>query len=126
LTESRLRVLHRKIAEVMERREPNPSPQVLSELGRHYFLGKVPAKSYEFNRRAAANARAAGDTDVAILHHERASVDLGAMGDYLRAVGGESWLQRRLDEHEQQPNAGELLVEFCGRGELPVPRALKP
>ncbi|MGP8077163.1 MAG: tetratricopeptide repeat protein [Thermoplasmata archaeon] len=80
LTESRLRVLHRKIAEVMERREPNPSSQVLSELGRHYFLGKVPAKSYEFNRRAATIARAAGDNDVAIHHLERASVDLAAMG----------------------------------------------
>ena len=80
LTESRLRVLHRKIAEVLERRAPQPSPAVLSELGRHYFLGKVPAKSYEFNRRAAELARSAGETDVAIHHLERAVVDLAQLG----------------------------------------------
>ncbi|HTP54323.1 MAG TPA: tetratricopeptide repeat protein [Thermoplasmata archaeon] len=83
LTESRLRVLHRKIAEVLERRHPTPPPGVLSELGRHYFLGKVPAKSYEYNRRAAANAREAGEADVAIHHLERAAVELaGLRGDH--------------------------------------------
>ncbi|MGB6500670.1 MAG: tetratricopeptide repeat protein [Thermoplasmata archaeon] len=83
LTESRLRVLHRKIAEVMERREPRPTPAALSELGRHYFLGKVPEKSFEYNRRAAEIARAAGETDVAIHQLERASVDLAVLpGDH--------------------------------------------
>jgi thymidylate synthase (FAD) len=37
------------------------------------------------------------------------------MGGYLADVGGESWLQRRLDEGGANPNAGELLVEFAGR-----------
>src|SRR5271169_7139739 len=45
----------------------------------------------------------------------RPSIDPEAMAGYLREVGGESWLERRLDECEQQPNAGELLVEFGGR-----------
>jgi tetratricopeptide (TPR) repeat protein len=89
LTESRLRVLHRKIAEVMERRELHPAPVVLSELGRHYFLGKIPAKSYEYNRRAAADARAAGETDVAIHHLERAAVELAALGGDRRAERAE-------------------------------------
>src|SRR5208282_57344 len=40
LTESRLRVLHRKIAEVLERTHPEPTLSVLAELGRHYFLGR--------------------------------------------------------------------------------------
>jgi thymidylate synthase (FAD) len=37
------------------------------------------------------------------------------MRGYLRDVGGESWLERRLEEAEGQPNGGELLVEFGGR-----------
>ncbi len=45
----------------------------------------------------------------------RPSIDLDGMGGYLRAVGGESWLERRLGETEGQPNGGELIVEFGGR-----------
>ena len=79
LTESRLRVLHRKIAEVLERMYPNPTLPVLTELGRHYFLGKVPAKSYEYNRRAAEAARAAGEPEVAAHHLERVLLDLASL-----------------------------------------------
>jgi thymidylate synthase (FAD) len=60
----------------------------------------------------------------------RPSIDLEGMRAYLRDVGGESWLERRVDEvdrlgegageragaHPQAGvNAGELLVEFGGR-----------
>ena len=44
----------------------------------------------------------------------RPQVDIEGMGAYLRAVGGESWLERRA-AGSAQPNAGELLVEFGGR-----------
>ena len=81
LTESRLRVLHRKIAEVLERMHPEPSPTVLAELGRHYFLGKVPAKSLEYNRKAAAVARAADDPEAAATHLKRMLLDLAALGE---------------------------------------------
>jgi len=37
------------------------------------------------------------------------------MRGYLGDVGGESWLERRLQEADGQPNAGELIVEFGGR-----------
>ncbi|MGD0250131.1 MAG: hypothetical protein ABSB97_04510 [Thermoplasmata archaeon] len=80
LTESRLRVLHRKIAEVLEATHPHPSPAILSELGRHYFLGKVPAKSYEYNRAAAEMARAADEPEVAASHLQRMLLDLVALG----------------------------------------------
>jgi tetratricopeptide (TPR) repeat protein len=84
LTESRLRVLHRKIGEVLERTHPNPTLPVLTELGRHYFLGKVPTKSYEYNRRAAELARAAGESQVAADHLERVLLDLASLpGDRL-------------------------------------------
>ncbi len=84
LTESRLRVLHRKIGEVLERMNPNPTLPVLIELGRHYFLGKVPAKSYEYNRKAAEAAHAAGESQVAADHLERVLLDLATLpGDRL-------------------------------------------
>jgi len=79
LTESRLRVLHRKIAEVLERTHPEPTLSVLAELGRHYFLGKVPAKSYEYNRQAAEAARTAGEPEVAAHHLERVLLDLASL-----------------------------------------------
>jgi thymidylate synthase (FAD) len=43
----------------------------------------------------------------------RPSLELGGMRAYLEDVGGQSWLDRRLDEGE--PNAAEMLVEFGGR-----------
>jgi len=79
MTESRLRVLHRKIAEALEGAYPEPTDTVVAELGRHYFLGKVPEKSYAYNRRAAEAARAANDPAGAIHPLERALVDLASL-----------------------------------------------
>jgi thymidylate synthase (FAD) len=45
----------------------------------------------------------------------RPSIVVEGMRGYLADVGGESWLQRRLDEAEETPDGGELLVEFGGR-----------
>ena len=45
----------------------------------------------------------------------RPSIDAEGMRGYLADVGGESWLQRRLEESSGAPNGGELLVEFGGR-----------
>jgi thymidylate synthase (FAD) len=45
----------------------------------------------------------------------RPSLDLDGMRAYLTAVGGEGWLERRLEESGGAPNAGELIVEFGGR-----------
>ena len=44
----------------------------------------------------------------------RPELVVDGMREYLRDVGGESWLDRRLGEDER-PSAGELLVEFGGR-----------
>ena len=81
MTESRLRVLHRKIAESLERGNPDPSDAVIAELGRHYFLGKVFEKSYTFNRRAADAARMAHQPAIATHHLERALIDLDNLGE---------------------------------------------
>jgi thymidylate synthase (FAD) len=45
----------------------------------------------------------------------RPSIDVDGVRGYLRGVGGESWLERRLQESDGEPNGGELLVEFGGR-----------
>jgi thymidylate synthase (FAD) len=45
----------------------------------------------------------------------RPSIDVEGMSGYLSDVGGESWLKRRLQESDGEPNGGELLVEFGGR-----------
>lgn len=83
LTASRLRVLHRKIAEAMERMYPDPPSEVVPELGRHFFLGKVPERSYRYNRRAAEVARENDQPEEAAHHLERARIDLKALpGDH--------------------------------------------
>src|SRR5690348_10035860 len=85
LTASRLRVLHRKIAEAMQRAFPEPPPESLAELGRHYFLGKVPERSMEFNRKAAEIARQNDAPEDAAHYLERVRLDLRAVpGDHVR------------------------------------------
>ncbi|HXW67133.1 MAG TPA: hypothetical protein VEL82_04575 [Thermoplasmata archaeon] len=101
LTESRLRVLHRKIAEAMEKVYPDPPLAVVAELGRHFFLGKVPEKSRAYNRRASDDARSSEDPEAAALYLERVLVDLESMpGD------------RRRDLAEIDSALGELYYSF--------------
>jgi thymidylate synthase (FAD) len=45
----------------------------------------------------------------------RPSLDLDGMRAYLEDVGGDSWLDRRLDEEDGSPNPAETLIEFAGR-----------
>lgn len=101
LTESRLRVLHRKIAEVMEQMHPEPSAEILGELGRHYFLGKVPEKSYLYNRKAAEVARSLDDPEVAAHHLQRVLLNLAAFGG-----------ERRREEVEVAEALGDLFYSI--------------
>src|ERR1700719_1505649 len=55
------------------------------------------------------------ETSPSVFLIARPSLDLDGMRAYLEDVGGQSWLQRSLDETGGEPNAGELLVEFGGR-----------
>jgi len=59
------------------------------------------------------------ETSPSVFLLARPAIDLDGMHGYLREVGGESWLQRRLDEAgegaEGPLNHGETLVEFGGR-----------
>jgi thymidylate synthase ThyX len=56
------------------------------------------------------------ETEPAVYLLARPAVDLEGMRAYLADVGGESWLQRRIEQAEgSTPNGAELLVEFGGR-----------
>lgn len=58
-------------------------------------------------------------TDPTVFLIARPSIDIEGMRGYLADVGGESWLQRRLEEAGGgvggDLNHGELIVEFGGR-----------
>jgi thymidylate synthase (FAD) len=59
------------------------------------------------------------ETTPAVFLIARPSIDIEGMRGYLRDVGGESWLERRLEEAGGAAggnlNHGELIVEFGGR-----------
>lgn len=55
------------------------------------------------------------ETSPTVFLIARPAIDLEGMRGYLRDVGGESWLDRRLEEPDVASRDGELLVEFGGR-----------
>jgi thymidylate synthase (FAD) len=55
------------------------------------------------------------ETTPSVFILARPALDLDGLRGYLRDVGGEAWLERRIDEAAGAPNPGELLVEFGGR-----------
>jgi thymidylate synthase (FAD) len=55
------------------------------------------------------------ETTPSVFLLARPSIDIEGMRGYLQDVGGESWLERRLEEAPEAPNGGELIVEFGGR-----------
>jgi tetratricopeptide (TPR) repeat protein len=83
VSSSRLRVIHKKIAMAYEKLNPNPSPDIIPEMGRHFYLGGVHEKSLLYNRYAARAAVNAFSPEVAIFYLERARENLEAMpGDH--------------------------------------------
>ncbi|MBA3808956.1 MAG: FAD-dependent thymidylate synthase [Solirubrobacterales bacterium] len=55
------------------------------------------------------------ETSPTVFLIARPSIDVEGLRGYLKDVGGESWLERRLEETDGAPNGGELIVEFGGR-----------
>jgi tetratricopeptide (TPR) repeat protein len=83
ISSSRLRVIHKKIAEAYEKLHPDPTPDIIPEMGRQFYMGKVHDKSLLYNRYAASQAVGAFSPDVAIRYLERAREDLAALpGDH--------------------------------------------
>jgi tetratricopeptide (TPR) repeat protein len=83
MSENLKHILHRRAAEAYEKLYPEPTPEIISEIGRHFYMGKVHDKSLVYNRYAARSATAAFAPDVAIFYLERAREDLAALpGDH--------------------------------------------
>ncbi len=55
------------------------------------------------------------ETTPSVFLIARPALNLDGLRGYLADVGGESWLDMRLDEAGGAPNPGETLVEFGGR-----------
>ena len=71
LSESRRRLLHRRAGEALEA-TGSADLSTIYALARHFFLGKVDAKSVQFNRAAAEIAERAFSPEIAREHLERA------------------------------------------------------
>jgi tetratricopeptide (TPR) repeat protein len=71
LTETRRRILHRRVGEAIEASAPKEVEAVFV-LAHHYHLGRVDAKSLEYNRTAARFAADSYLPGVALVHLERA------------------------------------------------------
>lgn len=109
MASSLLRVIHRRIAEAYEKLHPDPTPDIIPVLGRHFHLGGVHDKSILYNRYAATQAIGAFSPNTAIHYLERVRVDLVALpGDHrleevdvLKSIGeqyGEIGDEARADE----------------------------
>jgi tetratricopeptide (TPR) repeat protein len=79
VSSSRMRVIHRKVAEAMEKLYPNPDGEVIPNMARHFYLGKVHDKSLLYNRYSATLARNSFSPDTAIQYLERVLEDLDEM-----------------------------------------------
>jgi len=71
LSESRRRLLHRRAGEALEA-AGSADLSTIYALARHFFLGKVDAKSVQYNRAAAEIAERAFSPEIAREHLERA------------------------------------------------------
>jgi tetratricopeptide (TPR) repeat protein len=71
LTASRRRLLHRRVGEAIEERGAGDLSTIYA-LAQHFYLGKVDAKSLEYNRTAAEIAERASSPESAREHLERA------------------------------------------------------
>jgi ATP/maltotriose-dependent transcriptional regulator MalT len=99
ISSSRLRVIHKKIAEAYEKIYPEPPQNIIPEMGRQFYLGRVHDKSLLYNRYAASLAMSAFSPDVAIRYLQRAKEDLAALpgdhrleeSDVLKEIGEQYW-----------------------------------
>jgi thymidylate synthase (FAD) len=75
-------------------------------------LSDSAARSARPPREADASLR---ETTPQVFLIARPSVDADGLRAYLETVGGQSWLDRRIEEADRSLNPGETLIEFCGR-----------
>jgi tetratricopeptide (TPR) repeat protein len=76
ISSSRMRVIHRKIGEALEKMGSTPIPEDIPEMGRHFHMGQVYEKSVQFNWHVARQAMKAFSPDVAVHYLEWVREDL--------------------------------------------------
>jgi tetratricopeptide (TPR) repeat protein len=103
LTESRRRLLHRKVGEALEA-TGSADISTIYALARHFYLGKVDDKSLQYNRAAAEIAARAFSPEFARTHLERALENHRRL--HPDDVDGEAELV--LEIAEQVDHLGEL------------------
>jgi tetratricopeptide (TPR) repeat protein len=119
VSSSRLRILHRKIAEAYEKLHPDPTPDVIPKMARHFHLGGIHAKSFLFNRYAATLSMNAFAPDVALQYLERALEDLAAIpGEHLLE---EADLLKEIGEQYSAMGDNTHAAEFYGKSLRKIP-----
>ncbi|MCI4336071.1 MAG: AAA family ATPase [Thermoplasmata archaeon] len=116
LTETRRRLLHRKVAAALElHREDRPGD--VYELARQLYLGRGDRKAVEYNRRAADMAAHAYAFDTAVVHLERALESLRRLTprDLTQEMHLLIELGRYLDELGDLRRSEEMLLDAVAR-----------
>jgi tetratricopeptide (TPR) repeat protein len=126
LTETRRRILHRKIAHALEA----SSGSNLFELARQSYLGRDDPKALEYNRKAAERAAQSFAYETAVVHLDRAyeSAQRLPKRDLALEVRLQVELGRFLDELGRLRRSEEVLLDAVARaratestvGELPL------
>ncbi len=116
LTETRRRLLHRRIARGMEARA-REEPRQLFELARQFYLGRDDEKAVEYNRGAAELAAKAFAFDTAVAHLERAleSIRRTSPRDLPQEVLLLIELGRHLDELGDLHRSETVLLDAVAR-----------
>jgi predicted ATPase len=116
LTETKRRILHRRVGKALESRKGGGSGNVFA-LAQQYYLAQENRKAVRFNREAAALARRTFSYDTEIVHLERALES--ARRDPATRLDTELTLLvelgRALDDHDEFPRAERVLEEAVGR-----------
>ena len=112
ISSSRVRVIHKKIAEAYEKLHPDPSPDIIPEMGRQFHLGGVHDKSLLYNRYAARLAVGAFSPDTAVRYLERALEDLAALPGDHRLEQAE--VLKEIGEQYGAQGDGERAEKFYG------------
>ena len=110
LTETRRRILHRKVARALEARGRS-DPATVFELARQFYLAREDSPAVDYNRRAAELASRTFAHDTAVVHLERAleSVRRSAKPDPRLELRIMVELGRVLDESEEFRRSAEVL-----------------
>jgi tetratricopeptide (TPR) repeat protein len=116
---SGLRGIHKRIARAYEKLHPEPTPGIIPEMGRHFYLGGIHHKSLIYNRYAARLAMNAFSPDVAIRYLERVREDLLALSGDHRVEEAE--VLKEIGDHYAEMGHDELADKAFGESLKKLP-----